>query len=225
MLKLDLSGAQKMLLMVLWMLGMAVGVVALVLTAAGGSTNLQLAYAHMAIAATVSTIFAMLAIRDCRARLGVGAAPPDVAGNTARSMAMVWAWGALMLFITYGTGVLAWKEWWPFFIAFTVAGGLCLWLAVAVKNSATILRWARYLALTQLVGMMVVMLGLLVDGKMVRFLNPRYTDWAANNIFFFGALALAAISGYALKANRDAWRVGFRAAGTNLSRVEESKCR
>jgi FtsH-binding integral membrane protein len=204
MLKLDLSGAQKMLPMVLWMLGMAICVGALVFTAAGGSSSLQLAFAHMAIAATISIIFAMRAIRECRAMLGAGAAPPDVAGNTARSMGMVWAWGALMLVITYGTGVLAWKEWWPFFVAFTVAGGLCLCLAVAVKKSATIERWARYLALSQLVGMTVVMLGLLIDGKMVRFLNPRHTDWAANNIFFFGALALAAISGYALKANRGA---------------------
>ena len=63
MLKLDVSGAQKMLLMVLWMPGMAICVVALVLSAAGGSTSLQLALAHMAIAATTSIIFAMLAIR------------------------------------------------------------------------------------------------------------------------------------------------------------------
>jgi hypothetical protein len=75
---------------------------------------------------------------------------------------------------------------------------------VNLKKDATMLRRARYLALIQFVGMIVVMLGLLIDGKMVRFLNPRHTDWAANNIFFFGALALAAISGYALKTNKHA---------------------
>jgi hypothetical protein len=193
-----------MLLMVLWMLGMAICVSALFFTAAGRSANLQLAYAHMAIAATMSVIFAVMAIRECRAMLDAGAAPPEVSGNNAVYMGLVWAWGALMLFITYGTGILAWKEWWPFFIAFTVAGGLCLFLAVNLKKDTTMLRWARYLALIQFVAMIVVMLGLLIDGKMVRFLNPRHTDWAANNIFFFGALALAAISGYALKTNRHA---------------------
>jgi hypothetical protein len=53
--------------------------------------------------------------------------------------------------------------------------------------------------MSQLAGMILVVVGLLIDGKMVRFLDPRYTDWAANNVFFFGALALAAISGHALK--------------------------
>ena len=46
------------------------------------------------------------------------------------------------------------------------------------------------------------MLGLIVDGKMTRFLNPKYGDWAANNIFFFGALASPAISLNALLASR-----------------------
>ena len=48
---------------------------------------------------------------------------------------------------------------------------------------------------------LVVMVGLLIDGKMTRFLVPRHGDWAANNIFFFGALALAVISAYALKTS------------------------
>jgi hypothetical protein len=97
--------------------------------------------------------------------------------------------------------------------------------AATVKKYATMLRWARFLAILQLVGMIVVMLGLLIDGKMVRFLNPRHTDWAANNIFFFGALALAVISGYGLKANKHAGRgVGSRAAETSLSRSERTGC-
>jgi hypothetical protein len=194
---------------VYWLLGIAISVPALALTAAGRPNNVQLAYAHMAIAAAVSLVFAAMAIRECRSRLGAGAAPFEVAGNNARSMGMVWAWGALTLVITYGTGLLAWKEWWHFFIAFAVAAGLCLVFYAALKRSVrsglqdeTTLRWARYLAMIQLVGMVVVMLGLLIDGKMVRFHNPRYTDWAANNIFFFGALALALISGHALKASK-----------------------
>jgi hypothetical protein len=50
--------------------------------------------------------------------------------------------------------------------------------------------------------MIAVVVGLLIDGKMTRFLVPRYGDWAANNIFFFGALAIGAISAYALKVGK-----------------------
>jgi hypothetical protein len=37
---------------------------------------------------------------------------------------------------------------------------------------------------------------------MSRFLTPRYTDWAANNVFFFGALAVGVISANALRQTR-----------------------
>ena len=66
------------------------------------------------------------------------------------------------------------------------------------------LRIARYLAIVQLAGMVITMLGLIIDGKMVRFLTPRFTDWTANNIFFFGALGIAVISAYALQHNKHA---------------------
>jgi hypothetical protein len=52
--------------------------------------------------------------------------------------------------------------------------------------------------------MVVVMIGLAVDGKLMRFAKarPGWEDWAANNIFFFGAMALAAIGAHALLASR-----------------------
>jgi hypothetical protein len=46
----------------------------------------------------------------------------------------------------------------------------------------------------------------LIDGKMVRYQTPRFTDWAANNVFFFGAMALAAISFNALRARDEVAR-------------------
>jgi hypothetical protein len=112
---------------------------------------------------------------------------------------VIWSWGALALAVTYGTQVLVWKEWWRFCIGFGAAAGLC-WLFSFTLDSdaekggeadAAMLRLARYVAMVQLFGMVVTMLGLVIDGKMIRFLNPRFTDWAANNVFFFGAMALA----------------------------------
>ena len=191
-----------MLAVVLCIIGMAVGVSSLVLTAATRAASPLSAYAHMVIAAVMGTGFAVMAIRRSRGIRVAGAAPSDVGRINARYMGTVWAWGALMLLITYGTGILFWKEWWHFFIAFTLAGGLCLLFAATLEHYANMLRWARYFAMSQLVGMILVVLGLLIDGKMVRFLDPRHTDWAANNVFFFGALSLAAISGHALRTAR-----------------------
>ncbi len=63
----------------------------------------------------------------------------------------------------------------------------------------TLLRLARYLTLGQLAGMIIAMLGLIIDDKMPR--DPQEPDWAANAIFFFGAAALAAISANALRSH------------------------
>ena len=109
---------------------------------------------------------------------------------------------------TYATGVAFWHEWLSFFAAFAVAGAAALFFANLLQKDAnagkvddTILKISRYLAYAQLFGMFLVMIGLVIDGKMTRFLVPRHGDWAANNIFFFGAFALAAISAHALKVS------------------------
>jgi hypothetical protein len=105
--------------------------------------------------------------------------------------------------------VLVWREWWQFFLGAGAASGVCLFFSAVLDKDArqgredeTMLKLGRTLAIVQLVGMLIAVLGLLIDGKMTRFLNPRYTDWAANNVFFFGALAVAAISANALRAKQ-----------------------
>jgi hypothetical protein len=47
-------------------------------------------------------------------------------------------------------------------------------------------------------------LGLIIDGKFPVTVSKHieWQDWAANNIFFFGALALAAITANALYTSR-----------------------
>ncbi len=67
----------------------------------------------------------------------------------------------------------------------------------------TMLKIARGFSIFVMVAMLITMFGLLVDGKMWRFttvagLRRGSQDWAANNIFFFGAMALAAISANAI---------------------------
>jgi hypothetical protein len=192
-----------------WALGIGAGLAMLVVSAAARPSGIHMAYLHMAIAAAVSTGFALAAIGENMALRRTDAAKSVIAASTARHMGLVWMWGALVLAVTYATGVLTWRDWWQFFLAFAVAAGLCLAFSATLdkdaragREDASMLRVGRYLAIVQLVGMLIAVLGLLIDGKMTRLLNPRYTDWAANDVFFFGAIAVAVISANALRANR-----------------------
>lgn len=192
--------------MILWMTSIAISIALLVLTAAAKLSDPNMAYAHMFIAASMSVFFALTAISDTRKLVNSDASRSAVSASSARYMGYVWVWGALALLISYGFGIVEWHEWWHFFLAFAIAGAAALFFAKLLQRDAeqgkddeTILKVSRYLGYVQFFGMLAVMLGLIIDGKMTRFLVPRHGDWAANNIFFFGALALAAISAYALK--------------------------
>lgn len=189
----------------------ALSLVLLVITADARADDVRMAYVHAGIAAATALIVAGFAVRQCRVLLAKAASASEIASSNAWYMGVIWGWGTLALIATYGTGVLVWNEWWHFVLAFAVAAGLSLYFANALKKDAlvgkeddTMLRIARYLAIVQLVGMVITMLGLIIDGKMVRFMTLRFTDWAANNVFFFGALGIAVISAYALRHNKHA---------------------
>lgn len=187
----------------IWMLGISLGIAILVISAALGQPLL-----HMAAAAIIGLVIALVAIKENRDLHAAGASTPTIAASTARHMGFVWVWGALSLLVTYYF-ILKWHEWFHFFLAFAVAGALCLFIAgtlerdaVAGREDPTMMKIARYLTIGQLVGMVITVLGLLIDGKMTRYLTPRFTDWAANNIFFFGAIALAALSANSLMTSK-----------------------
>src|SRR5262245_57750500 len=194
---------------VFWWIAIAVSAAALVASAVARGTGDVMVYVHFAIAAGTSAVFAWAAIRSLRALAAESASRSPVAAQNAQAMGLVWSWGALALIGTYGTGLLVWKEWWQFAVAFAAAAGLCLGFSAVLHTDArkgeedeAMLKLARTLAIVQLAGMVLVVAGLLAEGKMTRFLNPRYTDWAANDIFLCGALALAVLSGYALGRRR-----------------------
>ena len=193
------------------LIAVAFSVALLVLTADARAEDVRMAYAHAAIAAATALIVAGFAVSQCRVLVAKAASAAEIASSNAWYMGVIWSWGTLALIATYGTGVLVWNEWWHFVLAFAVAAGLSLYFANALKKDAlagkeyqSMLRMARYLAIVQLVGMVVTMLGLVIDCKMTRFLTLRFTDWAANNVFFFGALGIAVISAYALRHNKHA---------------------
>jgi hypothetical protein len=182
------------------------GHVALVFSAAGKAATPGLAYVHFAVAAVATAAYAIMAIRTADGLRAANATAVTLAASNAYHLAHIWLWGALGIAFTYGSGILSWREWFSFFLAFCVAAGLSLFFsstlskdATAGKVDATLLQIAHYLTIGQLVGMGLVVVGLIVDGKMTRFKTPRFTDWAANNIFFCGAVAVAVVCAYALK--------------------------
>lgn len=187
--------------MVLWVSGIVASAVALVLTAAS-----KMYYVHMLVAALVCLGFALLALREGRTADG----RPGVAGALVASriwhMGLVWAWGALSLLAMYGTQILTWREWPQFLVALVLLSAVCLLVSQSVardvaaqRDDGSMLGLARILILTQLVAMPIVMIGLLVDGKMWRFTTAagqraNWQDWGANNVFFFGALAITVLA-------------------------------
>jgi hypothetical protein len=210
--------------MILWLVVFAVSIAVMAVSAGAKGLDPSMAYIHMAVAAFVSVILALLAIREILATARTDVTPTAVAAVAARYMGLLWSWGALGLLSTYATGILQWKEWWQFLIAFIVAAGLCLFFSAILKkdaetgnNDETFLKLGRVLTIVQFIGMLAVMIGLAIDGKMPPNLNARvgWEDWAANHIFFFGSLALASVSAAALKA---------QGKGMSRTTADEQQC-
>lgn len=182
-----------------WIAALAIGLLAIILSAAAERPGL-----HLALAALVCLGFVVLAIWDFQRLLANSANLPALASATARDMGFVWAWAALSMLFTY-VFILSWHEWWQYVLAAGVVAALCFFFSASMSRDAdsdredeTMLKLARYLTIGQLVGMLITMIGLIVDNKMPR--DPQQPDWAANNIFFLGAAALALISANALRS-------------------------
>ena len=181
-------------------------VVLMILFAARRGDGVHMAYAHMGIAAIVAIGFAVKFFMDNNALRASGASKSAVAATTSRYVGYVAAWAATCLLTIYGTGVLIWREWITFTVVCAAIAALSLLFATMLERDAAkgkedpgMLKLANGLAIALLAGMIITIVGFLIDQKMVRIMTPRYTDWAANNVFFFSAIALAAISGHAIK--------------------------
>ncbi|MGO4682278.1 hypothetical protein [Hyphomicrobium sp. 2TAF46] len=184
-----------------WLFALAAAIFATILAAAANQPMLQ-----MAAAAAVSLAIALLAIRDHGKLRNAGGPPSAVASSTARYLALLWGWAALTLLITYLFIIQQhWAEWWQFFLGFAFAAVASLGFSAmldrdraAGNTDLTLVKFGRVLLQAQLLGMVAGVVSLFVDGKFPR--AETYADWAGCNIFFFGALAIAAISLDALRS-------------------------
>ncbi|MBN9248052.1 MAG: hypothetical protein J0I81_11540 [Hyphomicrobium sp.] len=184
-----------------WLFALAASIFATILAAAANQPMLQ-----MAAAAAVAIAIALLAMRDHRKLRNDGAPPSAVASSTARYLALIWGWAALTLLITYLFIIQQhWPEWWQFFLGFAFAAVASLGFSAmldrdraAGNTDPTLVKFGRILLQAQLLGMVAGVVSLFVDSKFPR--AETYADWAGCNIFFFGALAIAAISLDALRS-------------------------
>lgn len=193
---------------IIWIVTLTIGLAAPLWSAAAAMPAL-----HTIVTALVGATVAAAAVIENRCLYRQGGSKHRVATSTAGYMGLVWTWGALTLFATYTPmfDILRWKEWLVFSLASAAAAGLCLAFAAVIANDekredgdATMLTMAHYLSVGQLLGMGLAAVGLIIDGKFPITVKKsiEWQDWAANNVFFFGALALAVITANALYMGR-----------------------
>ena len=188
----------------MWMFTLTIGICLLILATGSGSPHI-----YMAVTALISSAIAALGLREIIS-LDAGNAPLSaVSASTARYMGLIWAWGAVALFVTYFFILPSWKEWPVFCAAFAIVAGISLLFAAIMSNDAergrddpTLLKVGRILTIAQFAGTIVAVLGLMIDPDK-QFFNVARKDWAAQTIFLWGAIALAATSAAALFYTRD----------------------
>lgn len=155
-----------------------------------------------------SSIFCLIAgiigARDLAKLQASDSSPSTVSGSSAQHFGLIWAWGALTLFITYSFFIPPWREWGIFSASFALLAGISFAFSAIMKidsqkgvQDKTLLKLGRLLTWIQLVGSIAAMAGLSIDPQKF-FFNIDKRDWAANNIFFFGAFGLAILSSAAL---------------------------
>ena len=129
---------------------------------------------------------------------------PDAAQRNARLMALAWAWGAAAMAGVYTLGGLRWYHAWQYGSAMALLGVIALVYGLVIERSSNpatkrvLLTSGLQLTLVQAVAAAGGVIYLLASGKLLAF-RP---DWAANQIFLFGGLAIAALSTMAAYTQR-----------------------
>lgn len=187
-----------------WGIAFTISLVVMILTAGAG-----LPLMHLTTGALICLGIAFVAILENQRQRREGASKAEIAATTSRHMGFIYIWGAAIIGLTYMT-ILSWHEWWHWFAAFAVVGTLCVFFsnlitrdAAAGRTDNALMSMASKLTWVQLVAMIIAIVGMLFDGKLSRYLNPKHMDWAAQNTFFAGAVGLAILSAYALWAARN----------------------
>jgi len=188
--------------MIIWMGALTISLCATILSAASGAALL-----HLTVTALVTLAIAIVAVQSDR-QIGGPAVRSVRAATTARYTALGWIWAGIAIFVTYSFILRSWPEWWQVSIGLLAVGALSLILAQvfdrdakAEREDESLLKLSRLLNVLQIVGMLAAAVGLVLDRKFTFGASTIRPDWAANNILFFGAIAIACIGVHALAAD------------------------
>lgn len=188
--------------LVVWMMALTISLCLTILSAAAGQPSV-----HMGVTALVTLAVAIVAVQADRALVGTSLRSARAA-NTARYTGLGWIWAGTAIFVTYQFIIRSWPEWPLFTVGLLVVGGLSIILASVLQRDAdagrdddSVLKLARLLNVVQIVGMLIAAIGLVADHKFTFGASTLRPDWAANNILFFGAVAIACIGVHALAAD------------------------
>ena len=189
--------------LIVWMLAFTISICVSILAAAA-----RMPSAHMGVTALITLAIAIVAVQAFRQLAASGVSRSALAASTSRFIALVWIWAGVAILFTYQF-ILTWREWWQFSAGLLLVGGMCFILSMMFQRDAaegrddeSILRISRQLNVAQIVGMLAVAIGLVADNKFNLSGSAMRSDWAANNIFFFGALAIACIGVHALASEQ-----------------------
>jgi len=190
--------------MFLWGLVFLIGLAGMLLAAGA-----RMPILHLSLGVLICLGIAFVGILENQRLRQDGASKAAIASATARNMGFIYVWAATIIAVTYLT-LLSWHEWWHWFIGLALIGVACVFYSNTLARDAaggrvdeTMLSIGNKLTWIQLVGMLAAIVGMLVDGKLTRYQNPKLMDWAAQNTFFVGALGLVILSAYALWASRN----------------------
>lgn len=162
-----------------------------------------------AAAAGLGAVFLALSALVLNARLadaasGAPAGERDVARSHALLLAVGWAWGGAAMLAVYLFSGLKWQHGWQYGSGMVLIAGLIALYASRLARpdnalaSPAALRGARIANAAQGIAAAVGVAWLSLSGK----LATEKGDWAANDIFVAGALAIVALSALGLRARR-----------------------
>ena len=131
-------------------------------------------------------------------------AAPVAAQRNARLMALAYAWGAAAMAGVYTLGGLRWYHAWQYGAGMALLGlialgyGFDIGRAQEPASKRMQLLGGLQLTLVQAIATAAAVLYLLTSGKLM----TTRPDWAANQIFLFGGLAIATLSAMAAHTQR-----------------------
>jgi hypothetical protein len=189
--------------LVIWMFAFTISICVAMVAAAQDQH-----IAHMSVTALVTLTIAIVGVQSHRRLAAAGTNRSALAANTARFSGLIWIWAGVAMLVIYSF-ILVWRESVVFFVGLMIVGTLCVGLARVFERDAsagrddeTMLGIGRTLNLLQVAGMLIAMVGLIADGKFGLIDALARPDWAANNIFFFGAFGVAALGIHAMTSER-----------------------